>query len=333
MRTIVSVNAKGGCGKSTIAMNIAASLARRGYKVLLIDMDPQAQVTQWLEAGDGFHDAGTITAALAGKESFENVISMTDIKNLWFVPSSEGLENLSREMTDIDGYYTAFATMLAGQAGRFDFAVIDSPNQISPIMESAIWPADLFVVPFESTKAVRSYANFYQLVLKIRPNERHLILHVLSNLSKQVGLRRKVIETMRLHGIEPARTEMRTCGWIAQVDEHGGDIFAWRPHSLGATDVDALTTEVLHQLGVETAPDMKSATDPNLVAPGPADTEVQPAAPASPESIGEIPFLGTFKLRDNELVLEPPTADRQPVSSSLPPPRETPEDLINSFTI
>lgn len=323
MRTIVSVNAKGGCGKSTIAMNIAASLARRGYKVLLIDMDPQAQVTQWLRAGDGFHDAGTITAALAGKESFENIVSMTDIKNLWFVPSSEGLENLSREMTDIDGYYTTFATMLAGQAGRFDFAVIDSPNQISPIMESAIWPADLFVVPFESTKAVRSYANFYQLVLKIRPNERHLILHVLSNLSKQVGLRRKVIETMRLHGIEPARTEMRTCGWIAQVDEHGGEIFAWRPHSLGATDVDALTTEVLHQLGVEIDQNAPTIGDPIAAVLGESTDEAVPAEPMPPEPAAEIPFLGTFKLRDNELVLEPPAADPQPVSPSLPPPRET----------
>src|SRR3712207_7195169 len=47
------INAKGGCGKSTLAMNLAAGLAARGHRTLLLDMDPQSQVTQWLGAGDG----------------------------------------------------------------------------------------------------------------------------------------------------------------------------------------------------------------------------------------------------------------------------------------
>jgi chromosome partitioning protein len=312
MRTIVSVNAKGGCGKSTIAMNVAASLARRGFKVLLVDMDPQAQLSQWTGSSDGFHDAGTLTAALAGRETFENVISMTDVPNVWFVPSSEGLEALSREITDLDGYYTVFTTMLATQADRFDFTIIDSANQISPLMESSIWPADLFLVPFESTKAVRSYANFYQLVLKLRPNDLPPMLHVLSNLSKQMGLRKKVIETMKLHGITPATTEVRTCGWLAQVDEHGGDIFAWRPHSIGAIDIASLTDEVLKVLD----------TEPQLPVP------VDPAAEAIAD---DTPILGTFKLRDDRLI---PEHEHQPVvPRNLPPSDDDTQELINNFTI
>lgn len=314
MRTIVTVNAKGGCGKSTIAMNVAASLARRGFKVLLVDMDPQAQVTQWLKAGDGFHDTGTLTAALAGKESFENVISMSDVPNVWFVPSSEGLEALSREMTDLDGYYTVFTTMLASQTNRFDFCVIDAPNQISPLMESAIWPADLFIVPFESTKAVRSYANFYQLVLKLRPNDLPPMVHVLSNLSKQMGLRKRVIETMTMHGIAPAKTEVRTCGWLAQVDEHGGDIFAWRPHSIGAADINGLTDEILTVFNNETI---------GVTPPVTADQPLE--SPAPPDDT--IPALGTFKLRDDRLIPE------QQYQPALPPRNDDSQELINNFTI
>jgi len=89
-------------------------------------------------------------------------------------------------------------------------------------MEICIDPSDLFVVPFESTKAVRSYANFYHPLTRLRPGEAHGVLHVLSNLSRQPGLRRRVIEAMGLHGITPARTEVRTCGWLAQMDENGG---------------------------------------------------------------------------------------------------------------
>jgi cellulose biosynthesis protein BcsQ len=127
--------------------------------------------------------------------------------------------------------------------------VIDSPNQISPVMENCIFPSDVFIVPFESTKAVRSYANFYQLLSRIRPGEEHRVLHVISNLTRQPGLRRKVLATLELHHIERARSEIRTCGWLAQVDENGGSIFKYRPYSNGARDMGNLVTEVLELLG------------------------------------------------------------------------------------
>jgi len=148
-------------------------------------------------------------------------------------------------------------------------------------MENAIYPSDLFIVPFESTKTVRSYANFFKLLMRLRPGEEHRLLHVLSNLSRQPGLHRKVIETMNVHGIPRATTEVRTCGWLAQVDEHGGSIFHWRPYAKGAADMAALLNEVLELLSMEdreiaafivkTAP----ASDAVLVSP-PAGEGVSP---------------------------------------------------------
>ena len=62
------------------------------------------------------------------------------------------------------------------------------------------------------------------------------------------GLRNRVIETMDGYGVARARTEIRNCGWLAQVDEHGGSIFAYRPFSKGAVDMGLLVDEVLEQL-------------------------------------------------------------------------------------
>ena len=265
MRIITVINAKGGCGKSTIAMNLAAALAGAGYQTLLIDLDPQAQLTSWLNAGDGLTSQGSIVMAMAGKQPIGGVIQGTKIANLSFVASAQPLEDLGRQMAEEEGYHLRLTEVLSQLVDRFEFCVIDSPNQISPIMENAITPADLFIVPFESTKAVKSYANVYALVRRIR-GEEPPALHVLSNLSRLQGHRKRVIELMQHEGIAGAETEIRTCGWLAQVDEHGGSIFQYRPHANGAKDILVLKEHVLVTLRLKSPPDALTIGRSQLVA-------------------------------------------------------------------
>ena len=247
MKTITVINAKGGCGKSTIAMSLAAGLSIQGKRVLLMDLDPQAQITQWLAAGDGLQAEGTLVSALTGQQSLTDIIQSTGYANISFVASAAGLEDLGREISHNEGYPAMLTELLAGEhiADRFDFLVIDSPNQISPIMENAIFPADAFIIPFESTKAVKSYASIYQLLLNLRPGADFQLIHVLINLTRLPGLRRRVLSLMKEDHILPASSEIRSCGWLAQVDEYGGSIFHFRPHSNGAQDMKGLVNEVI----------------------------------------------------------------------------------------
>jgi chromosome partitioning protein len=245
MRIITVINAKGGCGKSTIAMNLAAGLALDGAKVLLSDMDPQAQLSEWLHASDGLSWEDTIVAPLLGHVPLGEVVHSTRHKNLSFIASAFALEEYGRDIVHQEGYYQGYAGVLSQiPEDAFDFLIVDAPNQISPIMENTIYPADLFIVPFESTKAVKSYANFYSLLLRIRPGADFHMLHVLNNLHR-VGLRKRVIERMHEEHIPIAQSEIRNCGWLAQVDEHGGSIMEYRPRSKGAEDMKALCAEVM----------------------------------------------------------------------------------------
>ena len=163
-----------------------------------------------------------------------------------FVASADGLEDLGRQITEHEGYPSLLSQLLATEnlAADFDFLVIDSPNQISPIMENAIFPADLFIVPFESTKAVRSYASFFKLLIRLRPAGDYGLLHVLINLTRLPGLRARVVSLMEQDGLTRAQTEIRSCGWLAQVDEFGGSIFEFRPFAKGALDMAQLVEEV-----------------------------------------------------------------------------------------
>jgi hypothetical protein len=117
--------------------------------------------------------------------------------------------------------------------------------------------------------------------LRLRPDEEHRILHVVSNLTRQPGLRRRVIDVMDVQSIRRAATEIRTCGWLAQVDEHGGSIFHWRPHSRGASDMTLLVGEVLQALGEQPQPEnqanavLSPEERPPLLLAAPATNEQQ----------------------------------------------------------
>lgn len=264
MKTICVINAKGGCGKSTIAISLACCLGRRGRRVLLIDMDPQAQLTEWTGTNNGVADSFTLTQSLREKCALAKVcrpLPGTRGRCFDFVASSAGLERLGRDIEQEEGYEKRLAELLDRERLLYDFAVLDSPNQISPVMENAIWPADLFVVPFESAKAVKSYGNFLDLVLKLHKGQMPPVLHVLSNVSRLPGLRRRVVELLELEGLRRAVSEIPSCGWLAQVDEHGGDIFAWRPNSKGAKAIEALTDEVIHTLSGPGAADIRKESD------------------------------------------------------------------------
>lgn len=250
---ITVINAKGGCGKTTISLGLAGALAERGKRVLVIDLDPQADATETLGVGYGESIEESVTSAFAGHTRLAELIRKTPHDNMSAIGASEQLELLGYDLkeSDPEGYHTILKNLLDEVRNMFDFVVVDSPNQVSPVMENAVYATDLFIVPFEGAGSLKRYANLDDLIRRIRPEEDYKILHVLSNLSRTSGWKKELKSLLSEFNIQMAKTELRSCAYVSRVSIYGGSICHYRPRSNGAMDIRKFAIEVQEVLGLD----------------------------------------------------------------------------------
>ena len=148
-RIVAVANQKGGVGKTTTAINLAASVASRGYRVLLVDFDPQGNAS----SGVGYPRDKvelTIYDALVGDVTMEDVIRPTDITTLFVVPSTTDLVGAEIELISADRRERFLADALAPVASQYDYVVIDCPPSLGLLTLNALVAADGVVVPMQA---------------------------------------------------------------------------------------------------------------------------------------------------------------------------------------
>ncbi len=145
-RIVAVANQKGGVGKTTTAINLAASVASKGYRVLLVDFDPQGNAS----SGVGYPRAKvelSIYDALVGDVGLVDVIRPTEITTLWVAPATTDLVGAEIELITADRRERVLADALAEIQGRFDYVVIDCPPSLGMLTLNALVAADGVVVP------------------------------------------------------------------------------------------------------------------------------------------------------------------------------------------
>jgi chromosome partitioning protein len=148
-RIVAVANQKGGVGKTTTAINLAASVASRGYRVLLVDFDPQGNAS----SGVGYPRDRielTIYDALLGDVAFADVIRPTEITTLFVAPATTDLVGAEIELISIDRRERILADALAQVVDRFDYVVIDCPPSLGMLTLNALVAADGVVVPMQA---------------------------------------------------------------------------------------------------------------------------------------------------------------------------------------
>lgn len=197
MTRIISItNQKGGVGKTTSAINLAASLAVLERKVLLVDLDPQANAT----SGLGFpkEESESIYPVLLGEIDAGQVLLHTDLEFLMLLPSSTGLVGAELDLARMDEPQFRLKEALRPVTADFEFVIIDSPPSLNLLTINSLCAADGVLVPIQSEYfALEGVSQLVQTVERIREalNPDLEIDGVLitmeddrMNLSRQVGI-------------------------------------------------------------------------------------------------------------------------------------------------
>src|SRR5437763_978824 len=149
MGTVYAIaNQKGGVGKTTTAVNLAACVAEAGYDALLVDIDPQCNATLGLGLGKDGHV--TVYDVLTGSAALPEAIIPSSIDHLWIIPAGPDLAGATVELPRLPGSETRLRAALDPARERFAFTLLDCPPSLGPLTVNALVAADRVIVPVQS---------------------------------------------------------------------------------------------------------------------------------------------------------------------------------------
>ncbi|HEV2386194.1 MAG TPA: AAA family ATPase [Candidatus Acidoferrales bacterium] len=248
-RVIAIANQKGGVGKTTTAINLAASLALRGLKVLLLDCDPQANSTSSL--GFGKDPARhSIYHFLVLAEPSERIILKTSLELLDLLPSDKNLAGASIELVETDNREFRLKKVLDPLRDSYAFIIIDCPPALDLLTLNALAASDAVLIPIQCEYlALEGVSELLDTLMRVRRNlnpSLEIEGIVLTMYDERTTLSRQVSDDLRsFFGTQVFQTVIPRNVRLAEAPSHGKPVHQYDPTSRGSAGYIQLAEEVV----------------------------------------------------------------------------------------
>lgn len=254
-KTIAVVNQKGGVGKTTSTVNLAASIAAKGYNVLLVDIDPQGNATSGLGVNKRELKISSYDV-LVNSMLIEKVMIKTEFDNLWVLPSSMNLAGAELELVDMTRRESKLKNSLALIKDSFDFIFLDCPPSLGLLTLNALCAADTVLVPIQCE--YYALEGLSQLMATIRQVKRlyNPLIDIegvlLTMFDGRLNLTHQVVDELKKFfprkvyaSVIPRNVK------LSEAPSYGLPISYYEKNSKGALAYDSLANEFLKMNGKE----------------------------------------------------------------------------------